>query len=448
MTVMRIFIEISENFAELFELAEEVKMRIEPLKALTYCFNLETDLRAWKRVNRRRRRTTAASRSTLFGKSSRQDESGMSPLRSPQKPETTQFKSDLIKLELQGVCFEYFHEQLLIKDVNLSVAQGNLVAVIGPHGSGRATFMRLLGHTLFPTEGHIFIPSHLRILHVSHEPMFLGLSAWANLIFGCTNKSDVDAARIRGLLETLDMRQTLHLVEKQLEQAADGGGNNNAEDKTQDEIVVCCSQSLDVCDNDALEDTADGDEYDQAFNREVAEKSGGRMEQGRGSIRKDDDHESAVRVEGGVDWRDLLSYTEKVKVHLARALIMNPEVLVLSRPLHHYDDETSREVLSIIKAHVRARGLLLPEETCHRRRPRTCFYSPESPKHANMADTRWYFEVEHHTVRELEAEAGPEHFTSLTASSPIKRLSMRMSTRDNMAEHTNGGSPATSTLRM
>lgn len=32
-------------------------------------------------------------------------------------------------------------------------------------------------------------------------------------------------------------------------------------------------------------------------------------------------------------WHESLTYSEKVKIHLARALIMNPEVLVLQRPL-------------------------------------------------------------------------------------------------------------------
>lgn len=42
------------------------------------------------------------------------------------------------------------------------------------------------------------------------------------------------------------------------------------------------------------------------------------------------------RQEAGT-WLDGLTYTEKVKLHLSRALIMNPEVIVLQRPLHHYD---------------------------------------------------------------------------------------------------------------
>merc|ERR1719265_233360 len=40
--------------------------------------------------------------------------------------------------------------------------------------------------------------------------------------------------------------------------------------------------------------------------------------------------------EGVVPWQEKLSSTEKNKIHLARALIMNPEVLVLHRPTTNY----------------------------------------------------------------------------------------------------------------
>ena len=46
--------------------------------------------------------------------------------------------------------------------VSIQAQQGQLVAVTGPHGSGKATLLRLLGHVVFPQEGSIFIPSHLR----------------------------------------------------------------------------------------------------------------------------------------------------------------------------------------------------------------------------------------------------------------------------------------------
>ena len=39
-----------------------------------------------------------------------------------------------------------------------AIAQGRLVAVVGVPGNGKSTFLRLLGHQAFPTEGSIFIP--------------------------------------------------------------------------------------------------------------------------------------------------------------------------------------------------------------------------------------------------------------------------------------------------
>ena len=42
----------------------------------------------------------------------------------------------------------------------------------------------LVGHTIFPQSGTLFVPTHLRILQVSQDAALLGLSAWRNLTFG------------------------------------------------------------------------------------------------------------------------------------------------------------------------------------------------------------------------------------------------------------------------
>ena len=36
----------------------------------------------------------------------------------------------------------------------------------GPNASGKATLTRLLAQSIFPTEGEIFTPQHLRVLRV------------------------------------------------------------------------------------------------------------------------------------------------------------------------------------------------------------------------------------------------------------------------------------------
>eukprot|EP00747_Dinoflagellata_sp_TGD_P084854 gnl/TRDRNA2_/TRDRNA2_162675_c4_seq1.p1 gnl/TRDRNA2_/TRDRNA2_162675_c4~~gnl/TRDRNA2_/TRDRNA2_162675_c4_seq1.p1 ORF type:complete len:156 (-),score=12.73 gnl/TRDRNA2_/TRDRNA2_162675_c4_seq1:98-505(-) len=91
----------------------------------------------------------------------------------------------------------------------------------------------------------------------------------------------------------------------------------------------------------------------------------------------------------GQDWQDTLSYGEKAKLNLARALIMNPEVLVLQRPLSHYDSESGALMMGAIVEHVRNRGYCLPEITRPRRRPRTLFISPSTQGELRQADTIW-----------------------------------------------------------
>eukprot|EP00747_Dinoflagellata_sp_TGD_P156925 gnl/TRDRNA2_/TRDRNA2_177699_c5_seq16.p1 gnl/TRDRNA2_/TRDRNA2_177699_c5~~gnl/TRDRNA2_/TRDRNA2_177699_c5_seq16.p1 ORF type:complete len:224 (+),score=42.47 gnl/TRDRNA2_/TRDRNA2_177699_c5_seq16:93-674(+) len=77
---------------------------------------------------------------------------------------------------------------------------------------------------------------------------------------------------------------------------------------------------------------------------------------------------------------------------------MNPEVLVLSRPLSEFKGETVSNVLDAIKRHVRCRGLCLPLETINRRRPRTCFVTCEDHDQAQHADFVWTIEeAETHT---------------------------------------------------
>merc|ERR1719277_2044011 len=97
---------------------------------------------------------------------------------------STVFRTDQIELKVRGMCFAFNEGRTVFSNVNLSCPQGKLVGVIGPHGSGKTTLLRLLGHNLFPDEGTIFIPTHLRILHVAQKPLLLGLSVWRNLTFG------------------------------------------------------------------------------------------------------------------------------------------------------------------------------------------------------------------------------------------------------------------------
>ncbi len=49
-----------------------------------------------------------------------------------------------------------YGELEVLKDINLTINQGDIVAIIGPSGSGKSTLLRCLNRLEEPTDGHIY----------------------------------------------------------------------------------------------------------------------------------------------------------------------------------------------------------------------------------------------------------------------------------------------------
>merc|ERR1712178_178358 len=65
-----------------------------------------------------------------------------------------------------------------------------MVGVCGRPGSGKATLLMLLGQVSIPDDGSIFIPPHLRVLHVAAEPSILEDPIADNIFFGVRSRKD------------------------------------------------------------------------------------------------------------------------------------------------------------------------------------------------------------------------------------------------------------------
>ncbi|MCR5654697.1 MAG: ABC transporter ATP-binding protein/permease [Lachnospiraceae bacterium] len=64
------------------------------------------------------------------------------------------------KVELKNVDFSYVKERPLIEDLNLDVAPGQRVAIVGPTGSGKTTLINLLMRFYDVNDGEILISDH------------------------------------------------------------------------------------------------------------------------------------------------------------------------------------------------------------------------------------------------------------------------------------------------
>src|SRR5437773_1774698 len=99
------------------------------------------------------------------------------------------------RIEFRGVSFEYEPAESVLRDVDLEVQRGQVVAIVGPSGAGKTTLVDLLPRFYEPTRGEIlmdgvpltnFTRTSLRRLMgiVSQEPVLLNDTVLANIAYG------------------------------------------------------------------------------------------------------------------------------------------------------------------------------------------------------------------------------------------------------------------------
>jgi len=354
---------LSEAITELNDQLMIIIKGFVPLKELTYFFNLPLELPELKKVNQYRTETNDLKRSALMNN---KDIPGQA------------FKSDQISIEVDNLSFEYGNGVPVLRNVSISVPQGHMVAIVGPHNSGKSTLLNLLSNILIPTSGHIFVPSHLRVVHVSREPLFMHASLLHNLTLGLPRHM-IDVSRIKRILKMLDLGDIITLIDKDLNHGGWIAGKSEL-DSAREHIL--------------LEEGSAGD----------------------------------------TSFLQSLNHSRKAKLHIARALIANPEVMVLQRAFQPFEDEVACEVLEVVRAHVQERGLCFSEEGRARRRPRSVFFSTESVAQAVQADTIWQMKPNTLTVEHTTADAlwsvstprkgyTPRKTTGCFPSSPTKSSS-------------------------
>jgi len=63
-------------------------------------------------------------------------------------------------IEIQGL-HKHFGDLHVLRGIDLSVAAGEVICIIGPSGSGKSTLLRCINHLEIPEAGHIYIDGQL-----------------------------------------------------------------------------------------------------------------------------------------------------------------------------------------------------------------------------------------------------------------------------------------------
>jgi subfamily B ATP-binding cassette protein MsbA len=110
------------------------------------------------------------------------------------------FKETIV---FEGVSFKY-EDTLVLKDINLEVKSGQVVAIVGPSGVGKSTLVDLIARFYDPTKGRILIDAvdirkvslnslRQQIGIVTQETILFNDSVKANIAYG---KTDVDLEEV------------------------------------------------------------------------------------------------------------------------------------------------------------------------------------------------------------------------------------------------------------
>ena len=117
-------------------------------------------------------------------------------LKKEDKVRNTSQRIDFTKeLSLQGVCYEYNKDNLVLDDINMKIKKGHFYGIVGPSGGGKSTLADLITGFISPLRGRIIVDGKkLEELDKHGWRKTIGVISQETFIFSTTFEENISFA--------------------------------------------------------------------------------------------------------------------------------------------------------------------------------------------------------------------------------------------------------------
>ena len=96
------------------------------------------------------------------------------------------------RLSFENVCFAYAEGEMVLKDINLEIEPGEVLALVGPSGAGKSTLFNLIPRFYDPSEGQVCLDGHdLRLVTLESLRAQIGLVPQETQLFSGTVRENL-----------------------------------------------------------------------------------------------------------------------------------------------------------------------------------------------------------------------------------------------------------------
>jgi len=107
-------------------------------------------------------------------------------------PDAIPIKDFKDSIEFQDASFKYDKSDYILKNINLKINKGNIIAIVGPSGAGKSTLVDMIPRFYDLTEGNLFVDgADIRKIKVNSLRNFMGIVTQETILFNDTVRNNI-----------------------------------------------------------------------------------------------------------------------------------------------------------------------------------------------------------------------------------------------------------------